>query len=399
MPAATQQSLTSRFSTETLLRVSILIFWATMGLQIFAAPGNKMDGWGVSQYLATAGFLGFGLAFWFNTRNIAIQTLGWRSVLLLGFQSLCGFILSTDLMYIVAAEIPLVLPSRAAGLWIVTQTLLLTAWIFWLDSTGEGNLVFLQLPQLPHIAVILLTDLGVFAVHAFAFFLGYLAASEARGRRSAERLNAELRATQALLTESSRLAERAFVARELHDVLGHHLVALKVNLELLRHLVEEEKARGPLENGLSMVKKLLADVREVVSGVRDQPGMDLRGAIETLRAGVKELSIELVFPAELRIDEPSHAHVLFRCVQEAITNTLKHARAKTLWVEFTETADGITLTLRDDGKGAASLTLGNGLSGMRERLEAVGGRLDITHGLGRGLSLIATIPKPDRRQP
>lgn len=399
MPTATKQNLIIMVSKETILRISILVLWAMLGVRIFADPENKADAFWVSQYFAMAGFLGFGLAFWFNTRNISMQALDWRPLLLLGFQSLCGFVLHTDLLYIVAAEIPLVLPSRVAGLWIVTQTLLLTAWIFWLDASGEGNLVFLQLPQLPHIAVILLTDLGVFAVHAFAFFLGYLAASEARGRRSAEHLNAELRATRALLAESSRMAERASVARELHDVLGHHLVALKVNLELLHHLVAEEKARGPLENALSMVKKLLADVREVVSGVRSQPEMDLRGAIETLRAGVKELPIELIFPAGLQVNEPSHAHALFRCVQEAITNTIKHARAKTLWIEFAETRDRITLTLRDDGKGATHLKPGNGLTGMRERLESAGGALEITHAAGCGLTLHATIPKPDRRQP
>jgi signal transduction histidine kinase len=185
------------------------------------------------------------------------------------------------------------------------QTLLLTAWIFWLDQTGQGNLTFLQIPQLPHVLVIILTDIEVFAIHAFAFFMSYLAASEARRRRDAERLNAELLATQELLEQSSRLAERTFVARELHDTLGHHLVALKVQLELAHHLATEGKAKVPLDDALALVTKLLSDVREVVSRVRTPATIDLRKAVETMLAGIKTPSISLSFPVELQINEPT----------------------------------------------------------------------------------------------
>ena len=74
---------------------------------------------------------------------------------------------------------------------------------------------------------------------------------ESRGRRAAERLNAELLATQELLEQSSRVAERTYVARELHDTLGHHLVALKVQLELAHHLATEGKAKVPAGRCLS----------------------------------------------------------------------------------------------------------------------------------------------------
>jgi signal transduction histidine kinase len=369
-----------------------------LGVQIFAAPPPDSEGPLVphSLFFAITAYMAFGLAFWFNTRNIAFQSLSWRPILLLGYQAACGFVISTDLLYIVAAEIPLAVPARAASIWITVQTLLLTLWIFWLDQTGQGHLEFLPLPQLPHLVVIVLTDIGVFAIHGFAFFMGYLAASEARGRRVAERLNAELIATQDLLAQSSRIAERAYVARELHDALGHHLVALKVNLELAAHLVTESPAKAPIHDALSLVKRLLSEVREVVGLVRSQPKMELQQALMSLLSGITELSVELVFSPELKVADPVQAHVLFRCVQEAVTNTIKHSKATKLRVVFGIDRDDITLAICDDGKGATSLVPGHGLNGMRERLESAGGTLDIENATGRGLTLLARLPYPDR---
>ena len=187
----------------------------------------------------------------------------------------------------------------------------------------------------------------------------------------------ELLATQELLEQSSRVTERTYVARELHDTLGHHLVALKVQLELAHHLATEGKAKVPLDDAIALVKELLNDVREVVSEVKKPAIIDLCKAIETLLAGIKNLSIHLTFPVELKIGEPAYAHLLFRCVQETVTNTLKHANAKNLWVEFKEDQQSTTLTVRDDGKGCSLLHPGHGLNGMRERLEAHNGRLEI----------------------
>lgn len=195
----------------------------------------------------------------------------------------------------------------------------------------------------------LLTDMEVFAIHGFAFFMGYLAASEARGRRAAERLNAELMAIRELLAQTSRMAERGYIAQELHDALGHHLVALKLNLDLAQRLTEG-KAVAPLGDARVLVD---GSVREVVSEVRTRSVMDLRRAIEILLAGIMAPTIQLVFPEDLEVDDPAHAHALFRCIQEAITNMIKHARSHRLWIEFGHDAERITLQIRDDGQGAA----------------------------------------------
>ena len=111
MATLTKQSSETRLTTENLLRGSVLVYWLILGVQIFAAPVPQgVVNSAASLTFALVAYLGFGLAFWVNTRDIPFQILGWRTILLLAYQAGCGFIISTELLYIVAAEIPLVLP-------------------------------------------------------------------------------------------------------------------------------------------------------------------------------------------------------------------------------------------------------------------------------------------------
>ncbi len=86
------------------------------------------------------------------------------------------------------------------------------------------------------------------------------------------------------------------------------------------------------------------------------------------------------------------AQTLVRCVQEIVTNAIKHSRADNLWIELTKTDGGLRVSARDDGVGADRVVLGNGLLGMTERLESIGGRLRITSEPTRGFSLDAWMP-------
>lgn len=141
-----------------------------------------------------------------------------------------------------------------------------------------------------------------------------------------------------------------------------------------------------------MTRLLLSDVREVVSSLREDRPVDLRRALETLAAGTPEPRVHLSFPENLEIRDPSQANALFRCAQEAITNSVRHARARNLWIELKKEEDGIALRARDDGRGTAAVQAGNGLQGMRERLEEIGGRLEIESWPGQGFALRAWTP-------
>ncbi|SJM90106.1 sensor histidine kinase [Crenothrix polyspora] len=381
-------------STQTLLRAIVICYWVILGMLVLAPSQPYV----AAKHLLprpweVVVFLSFGPAFWLNTRNIAVQKLHWKPIVLLAVQAVAAYAIDMKLIHVVATQVPFVLPARAALIWIVLEYIPITAWIYWVVTTGGSGVHYVNSPILPQPLNLLLSYLSLYAFHLFSYFQGRLAVAEARGRREAERLNTELLATQDLLAQTSRLAERAYVARELHDMLGHHLVALKVNLELAQHLVTESAAKPPLADSLALTNDLLADVRNVVSKVRSQPKMELGQAVNTLLKNITEVSVELSLPQDVHVSDPSHVHVLFRCVQEAITNTLKHARARHLWIEFSSDHHAINLVIRDDGKGVATLVPGHGLNGMRERLASVGGSLAINPASGQGFILTACIPR------
>lgn len=385
-------------STQTLLRTIVMCYWVMLGTLVLtptapydAAKHLLPQHWDIVVYLC------FGPAFWLNTRDISVQSLNWKPIVLLAIQALAAFTIDMKLIHVVATQVPMVLPTRAAIVWIMLEYIPITAWVYWMTEIGGTGVKYVLSPILPQSMNILLSYLSLYAFHLFSYFQGLLVVAEARGRREAERLNAELLATQDLLTQTSRLAERAYVARELHDVLGHHLVALKVNLELIQQLVTESPAKPSLADASALTNNLLADVRNIVSNVRSEPQIELRQALNTLLKGATEISVELIFPQDVHIADPAHAHVLFRCVQEAITNTLKHAKARHLWIAFSNDQQAINLVIRDDGIGANSLAPSHGLNGMRERIESVGGSLAINPASAQGFILTVRIPKFGRQ--
>jgi signal transduction histidine kinase len=108
--------------------------------------------------------------------------------------------------------------------------------------------------------------------------------------------------------------------------------------------------------------------------------------------GIPRPIVHLELPEPLCVEDPGRAHALFRCAQEAITNAVRHAEAENLWIEVSEAGGTIALRARDDGRGAADVRVGNGLSGIRERLEALGGRFEVDARPGEGWTLRAFVP-------
>ncbi|WP_420236241.1 sensor histidine kinase [Telmatobacter bradus] len=333
--------------------------------------------------------LGFGAAFWWNTRDAGTDRPTKVSIILLIVQ-LALSVVFTETMFIVSAELPFMMPIRQARKWLVAQCVVLLA--LTAVALSMGN--FVPEDALVHTPLFISvpgTILYMLTWTWFAFGAGYLAVSETRNHRELARTNAELMAMQSLLSDETRMAERLRISRELHDVVGHHLAGLSINLQLASHLVEGPAAKTVNEAHL-VAKLLLAEVREVVGGLRDPRQSDLRGAIELLSHGIAGLSIHLELPENLDRVDPTCAHVIFRCVQEAITNAIKHAHASNLWVELRRSETGWEIQVRDDGKGAANIVSGNGLKGMKERLEEVGGTLQFESQLDKGFTIQAFIP-------
>ena len=182
------------------------------------------------------------------------------------------------------------------------------------------------------------------------------------------------------------------IARELHDLIGHHLTALSLNLEVASHL-SNEAASLHVRKAQSTARLLLADVREAVSELRQDDAIDLTQALQSLIDGVPSLQVHLSIPPRFAVEDPRRAQVLLRCAQEIITNTARHAGARNLWLTFTYVDENLlSLHARDDGRGTAAILPGNGLSGMRERLSEFGGTVAMESEAGHGFSLNVKLP-------
>jgi len=195
---------------------------------------------------------------------------------------------------------------------------------------------------------------------------------------------------QAGLAEQGRGEERLRIARELHDALGHHLTAMSLNLEIAAHRTSGE-ARDNVRAAQSLARLLLGDVRELAHAMTHGRATDLAEGLARLAEIVPVPAVHVELPPGIRIGDPRRSHALLRCAQEFVTNSIRHAGARNVWIALRAGASGLELTARDDGAGARELRPGGGLSGMRERLEELGGSLVVDAG-GAGFSLRATVP-------
>jgi signal transduction histidine kinase len=243
----------------------------------------------------------------------------------------------------------------------------------------------------PALAVAVGGSFGAF--QAFAYVTAALTRRERLARQDLTRAHAELLSTRARLAESSRNEERLRISRDLHDTLGHHLTALSLQLDVASRLAGG-KAAEHVQQAHAITRLLLSDVREVVSELRAGPRVDLGRAMHDLAAQTSMPVIHLDVPDGLEIEEGPRADTLLKCVQEIITNTTRHASAQHLWIVLTRDAAGITIHARDDGRGTHAIAPGNGLTGMRERFDSLGGRIEFHSSEGRGFAIHGFIPAP-----
>ncbi|RNL78886.1 sensor histidine kinase [Nocardioides marmorisolisilvae] len=188
----------------------------------------------------------------------------------------------------------------------------------------------------------------------------------------------------AVREENARLAlddQRNRFARDLHDILGHSLTVITVKAELAQKLldVDPERAKAEVADLERLSRDALADVRRAVEGYRE---MTLPGELARARMALQAAEIEADLPNSTD-DVPSEVRELFAwTVREGITNVIRHSGARSCAVRLTATSAEVA----DDGAGPGSSVPGNGLVGLRERANALGGAV-VTTALEPGFSL------------
>jgi len=387
----------ARLDHNQLLRYAGLFTWAVIAMPLFLlslAPTDPGAGEDMASVVgvswpAWAGYAAFGLCYAWLTRGLGGRRVGALDYLLMvvltgsavaiSYYSDSG--LGSVLLMVAASALPWLLPWPMGVAWLVLSELLVVP----VYVRGLGFSWFEAVMQ----------SLLYVGFSGFVFVTSLVARQQAQARDDQDRLNAELRATRALLAESARVNERTRISRELHDLLGHHLTALSLNLEVAGHLVQGV-AQEHVNQAHTLARLLLSDVREAVSRLRTDDAIDMAATLRPLAENTPGLRIALAMPEPFLLDDAERAHVLLRCTQEIITNAQRHAHASELRLSYRFEDGAVRLLARDDGRGADAPVAGNGLRGIRERVAAYGGSAGIATRPGAGFELDLHLPLDDR---
>jgi signal transduction histidine kinase len=251
----------------------------------------------------------------------------------------------------------------------------------------------------------LLSSVTVGTAIAFVAVFAQMRLNEQQARERAEQLMAELEKANVQLaayaTQAEELAmtqERNRLAREIHDNLGHTLTIVNVQIEAAKVVMDSDPTRAldAMNKAQELTQKGLTRVRESVAALRESP-VSNRPLAEAIASLVKEaqstgLVTELKVAGEPQALENKVALALYRAAQEGLTNVCRHARASRVDVLLDFQTSEVRLEVRDNGVGAAETTGGFGLLGIRERVQLLGGRLEISTGVGKGFCLAASVP-------
>jgi signal transduction histidine kinase len=232
--------------------------------------------------------------------------------------------------------------------------------------------------------------------------------NEQQARERAEQLMEELEKANVQLaayaTQAEELAmtqERNRLAREIHDSLGHTLTIVNVQIEAAKAVMETDPDRAleSINKAQEMAHNGLTQVRESVTALRESPvsNRPLDEAISSLvqEAQASGIVTEFKVAGESQTLEKKVALALYRATQEGLTNVRRHAHASRVDVLLDFQPDEVRLELKDNGVGATETDGGFGLLGIRERMQLLGGRLEIQSGVGKGFCLTAIVPLSD----
>jgi len=184
----------------------------------------------------------------------------------------------------------------------------------------------------------------------------------------------------------AKVAERERIARDLHDVLGHTLSVVVLKSELAGKLIgagDAQRSRQEIGEVEQIARQALSEVRETIRGYRAE---GIAAEIARARRALDAAGVRLEWEARSVRLAPAHESVISLVLREAVTNILRHAGATSCRLELAADGSGTHLTVHDNGRGAGEYA-GNGLRGMRERVEALGGRLEIDSRQGTRLTI------------
>jgi two-component system sensor histidine kinase DesK len=294
-------------------------------------------------------------------------------------------------------------PARVKSICIVLM-LLMAAIFLPLNQGAIGFLIYTAAaggfnPKLRWVVVVLAVDVSILLYYACrlhmdlgswgSFLLLIILVGFGNHHWAAkECAKQELRLANEEIEHLAKVAERERIARDLHDVLGHTLSLITLKAELARKLVDRdpERAKQEMADVENASRAALSDVREAIRGYRTE---GIFAELARARAALETAGVTVECNAQSVPLNAEQESVLSLALREAVTNVVRHAEARRCAVSLKRENSRCMLEVADDGRGASGPE-GNGLRGMRERLESLGGSLQLL--TSNGTRLIIDLP-------
>ena len=309
-------------------------------------------------------------------------------------QILLGALLSLDLTNLSAFCVPFCVPVNRRFHWAgIAIGANFVGWVARLII--YRNEIHPPLVQMVHSPIQMISLLVILSAnyiwYGFAFLGACLLFELAKRQQQLVVANQDLVNLQTEIKESARFEERYRLSRELHDAAGHYLTSLSIQLEIALHRASEA-ALPSITRAQLITRVLLAEIRESVSAWReDDETRDLSAALKRLLRDVTGVQVHFETGGDLMRIPPLVAHGLYRCAQEAVTNVLRHSKARNLWIRLVQQGAVVQLAIKDDGQGCSELTEGNGLLGIQSRVKEMHGTLAFPPG-NEGFVVALSVP-------
>jgi len=227
--------------------------------------------------------------------------------------------------------------------------------------------------------------------HLFALLVQSANRDAQQAKQELEQKHQQLQATQQLLQAASRQSERTRIARNLHDLVGHHLTALTIQLQVASYQSDGE-IKAQIDKCHQLAKLLLSDVRDAVSTMRQYADISLSDALSPLLALLpQQLKVKLDIAPQIMLHDLQQGQHMLYVIQEALSNTLKHSCATELTLQASVLHGQLIVQIHDNGKLTPHWQPGNGIIGMQERMTECGGSVEFAE-KNQALALTIRLP-------
>ena len=274
--------------------------------------------------------------------------------------------------------------------WVATLLIVISSLAFWGVSLINMPWPGALLPTLVLIA---------FQGYAVSIIASRVEVDRARGELA--RSNAELVSMQSFVAETVRDRERLRIARDLHDVTGHKLTALKINLQIMQQRVKENaELRDFVDRSAQIADDLLSDTRVIVRQISGAEGLALGESLTKLASLLPDGMITVELEEGLRVQSGEVARLLLRAGQEGTSNALRHGGANRIQLSLRRIADRFVMRIIDNGRGLRGKPAGFGRSQLAARVKELNGEYRlIDHAATGGTGCELEITLPDNAAP